>query len=57
MVPTAEVPLTGLHMDEILEEAELPRPLHCLHTLFPAREDERRARRARHQARPPVRQS
>jgi len=24
MVPTAEVPLTGLHMDEILEEAKLP---------------------------------
>jgi seryl-tRNA synthetase len=25
MVPTAEVPLTGLHMDEILEEEDLPR--------------------------------
>ncbi len=25
MVPTAEVPLTGLHMDEILEEGDLPR--------------------------------
>ncbi|MFH2103585.1 MAG: serine--tRNA ligase [Chloroflexota bacterium] len=24
MVPTAEVPLTGLHMDEILEETQLP---------------------------------
>jgi len=24
MVPTAEVPLTGLHMDEIIEEADLP---------------------------------
>ncbi len=24
-VPTAEVPLTGLHMDEILDEAQLPR--------------------------------
>jgi len=24
MVPTAEVPLTGLHMDEILDEAQLP---------------------------------
>jgi seryl-tRNA synthetase len=24
MVPTAEVPLTGLHMDEIIDEAELP---------------------------------
>jgi seryl-tRNA synthetase len=25
MVPTAEVPLTGLHMEEILEEKDLPR--------------------------------
>lgn len=25
LVPTAEVPLTGLHMDDILEESELPR--------------------------------
>jgi len=25
LVPTAEVPLTGLHMDEILDEASLPR--------------------------------
>jgi seryl-tRNA synthetase len=25
MVPTAEVPLTGLHMDDIIEEASLPR--------------------------------
>ena len=25
MVPTAEVPLTGLHMDDVLEEASLPR--------------------------------
>jgi seryl-tRNA synthetase len=25
MVPTAEVPLTGLHMDEILDEGDLPR--------------------------------
>ncbi len=25
MVPTAEVPLTGMHMDEILEENDLPR--------------------------------
>ena len=24
-VPTAEIPLTGLHMDEIIEEAELPK--------------------------------
>jgi len=31
MVPTAEVPLTGLHMDEILDEASLPRN-YCAYT-------------------------
>ena len=35
MVPTAEVPLTGLHMDDILDEASLPSPLHRLHPLLP----------------------
>ncbi len=30
MVPTAEVPLTGLHMDDILEESELP----CYYTAY-----------------------
>src|SRR3972149_6044497 len=25
MIPTAEVPLTGLHMSQILDEADLPR--------------------------------
>ena len=56
LVPTAEVPLTNLHRDEILEPGALPRRLRGLHSLLPAREDERRPRRARHQARPPVRQ-
>ena len=55
-VPTAEVPVTNLYRDEMLEAgtpADLPRRLHAL---LPPREDVRRARRARHQARPPVRQ-
>ena len=30
-VPTAEIPLTGLHMDEILDEASLPR-FYCAYT-------------------------
>ena len=55
-IPTAEVPLTNLHRDEILEPGSLPRQLRGLHRLLPPREDERRPRRARHQARPPVRQ-
>ncbi len=31
LVPTAEVPVTNLHRDEILEAAELPDPLRGLH--------------------------
>jgi len=31
LIPTAEVPLNGLHMDEILEEEELPRK-YCAYT-------------------------
>jgi hypothetical protein len=34
MVPTAEVPLTGLHMDEILDEASLPRTVHAYTPCF-----------------------
>ena len=56
MVPTAEVPLTGIHMDELSRTSRSAASLYRLHALLPAREDERRARRARHQARPPVRQ-
>ena len=39
MVPTAEVPLTGLHMDEILEAEHSAAALHRLHALLPAGED------------------
>ena len=56
LVPTAEVPLTNLHRDEILEPGVAAAALRGLHALLPPREDERRPRRARHQARPPVRQ-
>ena len=55
-MPTAEVPVTNLYRDEILDGGALPMLLRRLHRLLPAREDERRPRRARHQARPPVRQ-
>ena len=56
LVPTAEVPITSLHRDEILEPGVAAAQLRRLHALLPPREDERRPRRARHQARPPVRQ-
>ena len=36
-IPTAEVPLTSLHRDEILDEADLPLRLHGLHVVLPAR--------------------
>ena len=35
-VPTAEVPLTSLYRDEILDEADLPDALHGRHALLPA---------------------
>ena len=55
-MPTAEVPVTNLYRDEILERRALPMPPRRLHAVLPAREDVGRPRRARHQARPPVRQ-
>ena len=55
-VPTAEVPVTNLYRDEILERRRAADPARRLHAVLPAREDVGRARRARHQARPPVRQ-
>ena len=57
MVPTAEVPVTNLHRDEILEAAQLAHLLCRLHALLPARENVGGTRRARHQARASVRQS
>ena len=55
-VPTAEVPVTNLYRDEILPAERAADQPRRLHRLLPAREDVGRARRARHQARPPVRQ-
>ena len=55
-IPTAEVPVTNMYRDEILDGDKLPIYHVALHVVFPAREDERRPRCARHQARPPVRQ-
>ena len=55
-VPTAEVPVTNLHREEILDPGD-PAPLLCrLYALLAPRKDERRAGRAGHQARAPVRQ-
>ena len=56
LVPTAEVPLTNLHRDEILDASDLTSQLCCLHTLLPPGEDVRRQGHPRNQARPPVRQ-
>ena len=56
LIPTAEVPLTNLYRDEILDGDTAAHPPRGLHGLLPAGEDERRQGRARHQARPPVRQ-
>ena len=54
-IPTAEVAFVNLYRDEILPPGQLPLRFVGAHALLPARKDERRAGRARHQARPPVR--
>ena len=56
LVPTAEVPLTGLHMDEILDGGTLPRRYTAYTPCFRREKMSAGRRRARHQARPPVRQ-
>ena len=55
-IPTAEVPVTNLYRDEIVDGARAADQARRLHRLLPARADGGRARHARHQARPPVRQ-
>ena len=37
LIPTAEVPLTNLHRDEILDGRELPICIHGLHAVLPQR--------------------
>ena len=56
LVPTAEVPVTNLHRDEILEADAAADPLRGLLAVLPARGRRRRQGHPRHPARPPVRQ-
>ena len=44
LIPTAEVPVTNLYRDEILDEARLPICLTRLHALLPRRGRRRTAR-------------
>ena len=55
-IPTAEVPLTSLHRDEVLAEADLPAALHRPHVVLPARGGRGRARHPRAAPRARVRQ-
>ena len=55
-VPTGEVPVTNLHREEILDPGTLPLYYVAYTPCWRREKDERRARRARHQARAPVRQ-
>ena len=55
-IPTAEVPLTSLHRDEVLDEADLPAALHRPHVVLPPGGGCRRPRHARPAPRPRVRQ-
>ncbi len=56
LVPTAEVPVTNLHRDEILEASRAADPLRRLLPVLPPRGRRRRQGHARDPARPPVRQ-
>ena len=56
LVPTAEVPVTNLHRDEILEADRAADPLRRLLAVLPARGRRGRQGHPRHPARPPVRQ-
>ena len=56
LVPTAEVPVTNLHRDEIFEAGELPVRYAAYTPVLPARGRGGRQGHPRHPARPPVRQ-
>ncbi len=56
LMPTAEVPVTNMYREEILDGASLPVIPRGLHRLLPAGEDVGRQGRPGHQAGPPVRQ-
>ena len=56
LVPTAEVPVTNLHRDEILEAAELPIRYAAYSPCFRREAGRGRQGHPRHPARPPVRQ-
>ena len=57
LIPTAEVPVTNLYRDEILDDARLPISLHRLHALLPRRSRRGRQRHARHHPPAPVSKS
>ena len=44
LIPTAEVPLTNLVRESIVDEAQLPMRFHRLHAVLPRRSRRRRAK-------------
>ena len=56
LVPTAEVPVTNIHRDEIIEAARLPIRYVAYSPCFRREAGAAGAQDARHPARPPVRQ-
>ena len=56
LIPTAEVPLTNLVRESIVDEAELPMRLHRLHAVLPRRSGRGRQGHARHDPPAPVHQ-
>ena len=57
LIPTAEVPLTNLVRESIVDEDTLPRALDRLHAVLPRRSGRRRQGHARHDPPAPVHQS
>ena len=55
-IPTAEVPLTSIYRDEVLDEADAADAADGVHAVLPARGRLGRPRHPRHAARPRVRQ-
>ena len=57
MIPTAEVPVTNFHRNEILEETKLPIKYRCVHTMLSPRSRFVRQRRSRFESLASIRQN
>ena len=56
LAPTAEVPVTNFHREEILGACRTAEKVRCLHTMFSTRSGFSRPRDTRHHSGPSIRQ-